>query len=150
MGFQNKRRVMPSTILMAEDDPDDRFLIRRAFDALGISAALHFVGDGEELMNCLGGNSDGKDLEGCSSPPALLFLDLNMPKKDGREVLMAIRSDPSFRDLPIIIWTTSNHAADKVFCKKNGASSYVTKPHSYKELVKEIRKVVGQWLPQSD
>lgn len=141
---------MPSTILMAEDDPDDRFLVRRAFDALGVNAVLRFVGDGEELMNCLDGNSDGEGLEGCSSLPALLFLDLNMPKKDGREVLRTIRSDPNFRDLPIVIWTTSNHAADKAFCKKNGASSYVTKPQSYKELVKEIRKIVGKWLPQPD
>ena len=109
---------MPSTILMAEDDQDDRFLIRRAFDALEINAVLHFVGDGEELMNCLSGNNDGKDPEECVSPPALLFLDLNMPKKDGREALLAIRSDPNFQDLPIVIWTTSNRAADKVFCKK--------------------------------
>ena len=142
---------MPSTILMAEDDQDDRFLIRRAFDALEVNAVLHFVGDGEELMHYLSGNSDGKDMEGeCVPPPALLFLDLNMPKKDGRETLLAIRSQPSFRDLPIVIWTTSNHAADKIFCKKNGASTYVTKPHSFKELVKAIRKVLGEWLPQSD
>ncbi|EFK08619.1 putative Response regulator Rcp1 [delta proteobacterium NaphS2] len=150
MRFQNKRCVMPSTILMAEDDHDDRFLIRRAFDALEINAVLRFVGDGEELMNYLKGNSDGKDLEGFSSPPALLFLDLNMPKKDGREALLAIRSDPNLRDLPIVIWTTSNRAADKIFCKENGANTYVTKPNSFKKLVTEIRKILGEWLPQTN
>ena len=117
MRFRNKRCVMPSTILMAEDDLDDRFLVRRAFNSLGVNAVLHFVGDGEELMNYLSGNDDDNAPDECS-PPALLFLDLNMPKKDGREALLAIRSDPSFRDLPIVIWTTSNHEADKVFCKK--------------------------------
>ena len=141
---------MTSTILMAEDDQDDRFLIRRAFHALGVNAVLHFVGDGEELMNYLSGNSDGKEPGEFFSPPALLFLDLNMPRKGGREALLAIRSDPSFRDLPIVIWTTSNLEADKVFCKKNGASTYVTKPHSFKELVKEIRSVLGKWLPQTN
>jgi len=140
---------MPSTILVAEDDPDDRFLMGRAFRELDIRAVLRFVGDGEELMRYLAGDDAGRDQEENFSPPGLLFLDLNMPKKDGREVLLAIRSDPRFRDLSIVVWTTSNRAADKVFCKENGASSYVTKPHTYTELVKAIQKVVSEWLPLS-
>ncbi|HKI48407.1 MAG TPA: response regulator [Desulfobacteria bacterium] len=150
MGAQNKGHAMPSTILVAEDDPDDRFLMGRAFRELDIRAVLRFVGDGEELMRYLAGDDAGEDSEERFSPPGLLFLDLNMPKKDGREVLLAIRSNPRFRDLTIVVWTTSNHSADKAFCKKNGASSYVTKPHTYTELVKALQKVVGEWLPLSD
>jgi CheY-like chemotaxis protein len=150
MNFQNQGRVMPLTILVAEDDPDDRFLMGRAFRELDIRAVLRFVGDGEELMHYLAGGDAGRDPEERFSTPSLLFLDLNMPKKDGREVLLAIRSNPRFQDLSIVIWTTSNHAADKAFCEENGATSYVTKPHTYTELVKAIQKIVSEWLPLSD
>ncbi len=149
MSTQNSGHVMPSTILVAEDDPDDRFLMGRAFRELDIRAILRFVGDGEELMRYLGGDDAGGDSEESFSPPGLLLLDLNMPKKDGREALLAIRSNPRFRDLSIVVWTTSNRAVDKAFCKENGASSYVTKPHTYTELVKAIQKVVSEWLPLS-
>ncbi len=146
---QNRGHVVPPTILVAEDDPDDRFLMGRAFRELDVRAALRFVGDGEELMRYLAGDDADRNPEECFSPPGLLFLDLNMPKKDGREALLAIRSDPRFRDLAIVVWTTSNRAVDKAFCKENGASSYVTKPHTYTELVKAIQKVVSEWLPLS-
>jgi CheY-like chemotaxis protein len=146
MNLQNKMYDPSLTILMAEDDADDRFLMSRAFRQLGMDKALQFVTDGEELMaylNSCGNSSDKESL----SLPALLFLDLNMPRKDGREALKEIRANPNFRDLPVVVWTTSRHEEDIAFCHVNGASSYATKPHGYEELVVTIRNILNEWLP---
>ncbi len=150
MNSPNKGRDPSLTILMAEDDPDDRFLIARAFKELRSNALLHFVKDGEELMQYLrdsGGNSVASD---ALPPPALLLLDLNMPKKDGREALTEIRANPKFLELPVVVWTTSSHEEDIHFCYERGANSYVTKPHSYQDLLNAIRKIVEEWLPHPD
>ena len=146
MSSQHQSAKGPFTILMAEDDPDDRFLVARAFQELRVDATLGFVEDGEELIHYLFGIGKHADSE-ASPRPVLILLDLNMPKRSGREVLKEIRSAPEFKELPIIIWTTSNHKEDRVFCRKAGANSYVTKPHSYAELVEEIRTVIKRWLP---
>jgi CheY-like chemotaxis protein len=137
------------TILMAEDDPDDRLLVARAFQELRVEAILRFVENGEELIHYLFGIGKHADAE-ASPRPGLILLDLNMPKKNGREALKEIRSTPNFKELPIVIWTTSNHKADKAFCLKAGASSYIVKPYSYAELIKTMRDVVMQWLPPPD
>ena len=148
MNAQEQRSAGSFTILMAEDDPDDRFLVARAFQELRVDATLRFVENGEELMHYLFGIGKHADSE-ASPRPGLILLDLNMPKKNGREVLKEIRLVPEFRELPIIIWTTSNHKEDRVLCHKAGATSYVTKPYSYEELVDEIRTVVKRWLPSA-
>lgn len=148
MGFQDKKGDTTPIILMAEDDPDDRFLMKRAFRELGLKTELCFVGDGEELMHYLNGKGDSSDSE--SLPlPVLLLLDLNMPRKDGRDALKEIRTNATFRELPIVVWTTSRNEEDVAFCHANGASSYATKPHSYKELVRTIRKIVRDYLPHA-
>ncbi len=143
--MQNEIDKKCSTILMAEDDPDDRFLMARVFRELGLDGSLRFVSDGEELMHYLYFNGTPSDSAG--SRPVLLFLDLNMPRKDGREALVEIKTDPNFRELPVVVWTTSNHHEDKTFCYKNGADLFITKPHGYGELVKTIQKVLSKWMP---
>ncbi len=145
MSSRDKTNDTCSTVLMAEDDPDDRFLMSRAFRELGLDKKLRFVSDGEELMHYLHCNGSPSDSAG--SWPVLLFLDLNMPRKDGREALMEIRANPNFRELPVVVWTTSNHEEDKNFCHKNGANSFITKPHRYTELLETIRKVLSEWAP---
>ena len=145
MSSRDKTNNACSTVLMAEDDPDDRFLMSRAFRELGLDAKLCFVSDGEELMHYLYCNGNPSDSAG--SWPVLLLLDLNMPRKDGREALMEIRANSNFRGLPVVVWTTSNHHEDKTFCHKNGADLFITKPHSYKELVKTIRTVLKELAP---
>ena len=146
MNYQKESSKGSFTILMAEDDPDDRLLAARAFKELGLEVTLRFVEDGEELMHYLFGI--GKHASSEDSPrPGLIFLDLNMPKKNGREALKEIRSTPHLRELPIVIWTTSSHKADKIFCRKAGASSYIIKPYSYAELVETMRNVIMKWLP---
>ena len=92
---------------------------------------------------------NGNPSDSGGSWPVLLFLDLNMPRKDGREALMEIRANSNFRGLPVVVWTTSNHHEDKTFCHKNGADLFITKPHSYRELVKTIRKVLRKLVPPS-
>jgi two-component system, response regulator len=135
------------TVLMAEDDPDDRFLIEQAFLELESRGDLRFVEDGEELINYL--FRSGKYADPSLSPrPSLILLDLNMPKKDGRQALVEIRNDPGLQNIPVVVWTTSNEIEDKTECQKAGASSYVTKPVSYAELVEAVKELVSKYSPE--
>jgi len=139
----------PYTILVAEDDPDDRFLMQKAFRDLGSDEDLRFVEDGEELIRYLG--RVGPYANPTLSPrPALIFLDLNLPRKDGRQVLVEIKSDPALRDIPIVVWTTSGIEEDVSFCRKAGAEVYKTKPASYAAILKAISKIKAEWLPLTD
>lgn len=138
------REMSCYTILMAEDDPDDRFLIQEAFRELGRCSDLRFVEDGEELMQYLG--RSGKYADPALSPrPTLILLDLNMPKKDGRQALVEIKTNPDLQKIPVVVWTTSNEREDKAQCRKAGASSYVTKALKYSELVEAVRKIIVQY-----
>ena len=131
----------PLTILMAEDDPDDRFLMGQAFKDLGIGAELRFVEDGDELMRYL--CHSGKYTDAGQAPrPALILLDLNMPRKDGRQALVEIKADDDLKSIPVIIWTTSSEVEDKIQCRNAGAEAYITKPSDYDELLSSIRELV--------
>jgi CheY-like chemotaxis protein len=144
--MEEAHRMSCYTILMAEDDPDDRFLIQEAFRELGSCGDLRFVEDGEELMQYLG--RSGKYADPVLSPrPALILLDLNMPKKDGRQALAEIKTDPDLQKIPVVVWTTSDEMEDKAHCQKAGASSYVTKPLKYAELVDAVRNIIVQYSP---
>src|SRR5690242_476586 len=96
----------PITILLADDDPDDCLLAREALEESRLANDLHVVGDGEELLDYL--HRRGAYEDPASSPrPGLILLDLNMPRKDGREALREIRQDPDLRRIPIVVLTTS-------------------------------------------
>jgi CheY-like chemotaxis protein len=140
--------MTPFTVLMAEDDPDDRFLLEQAFLELQSRGDLRFVEDGEELIDYL--VRSGKYTDPSLSPrPSLILLDLNMPKKDGRQALVEIKSDPGLQNIPVVVWTTSNEIEDKTQCEQAGASSFVTKPIAYAELVRTVKKLVAKYLPES-
>jgi len=131
-------------VLMAEDDPDDRFLMEQAFTETGSRGELHFVEDGEELIDYL--RRMGKYADALLSPrPSLILLDLNMPKKDGRQALIEIKADPDLRGIPVAIWTTSEEVEDKIQCKEAGADAYITKPVSYTNLIESIKKLVTRY-----
>src|SRR6476619_3874752 len=101
-----KPLMKPVTILVADDDPDDRQLTREAFEEIHLANDLRFVEDGEELLDYL--YQRGKYADPKTSPrPGIILLDLNMPRKDGREALQIIRSDPQMRPIRVIIMTTS-------------------------------------------
>jgi CheY-like chemotaxis protein len=131
------------TILLADDDPDDRKLTMDAFAENRLANVLHCVEDGEELMDYLHRRGKYSDLRGVALP-GLILLDLNMPRKDGREALKEIKADPELRRIPIIVLTTSKAEEDIVRTYDLGVNSYVTKPVTFKSLV-EIVKVLGRY-----
>lgn len=129
-------------ILIADDDPDDRLLIQEALEEIGTTYNLHFVEDGEELMTYL-----HKQAPYFTAPrPALILLDLNMPRKDGRSALAEIKSSAQLRQIPIIILTTSSNQDDIAQTYDMGVSSYITKPVSFDSLVNTLRTVTHYWL----
>jgi CheY-like chemotaxis protein len=131
------------TILLADDDPDDRQLTRDAFGENRLVNDLHCVEDGEELMDYLRRRGRYTDLEG-EPLPGLILLDLNMPRKDGREALKEIKEDPILRRIPIVVLTTSKAEEDILRSYDLGVNSYFTKPVTFKSLV-ELIKVLGQY-----
>jgi CheY-like chemotaxis protein len=141
------------TILLADDDPDDRLLVGDALAAGGVLNDLHTVGDGEELMNYLH-RRGAYDVEGAAPRPALILLDLSMPKKDGLRALAEIKADPALRQIPIVVMTTSNQDEDIGRSYDLGASSFVTKPITFKALVAVMKTIGEYWfevveLPES-
>ena len=133
------------TILVAEDDPDDRLLIEQAFGERSEAGRLEFLGDGEELMARLHGSGGFAD-RACFPQPGLLLLDLNMPRKDGREALAEIKNDPGLRALPIVVLTTSHDEEDVLRSYRLGANSYITKPSTFSELVSAMDSLSTYWL----
>jgi CheY-like chemotaxis protein len=137
----------PITILIAEDDPDDRLLAREALEENRLANAIVFVEDGEELLEYLrriGRYSveGGKE----TSRPGLILLDLNMPRKDGREALREIKADPELRQIPIVVLTTSKSDEDIVRSYDLGVNSFITKPVSFEGLVEVMRTLHKYWF----
>lgn len=132
-------------ILMADDDPDDRMLAKDAVEEAELGNAVHFVEDGEELMDYLHRQGGYTELD--EAPlPGLILLDLNMPRKDGREALREIKESPLLRRIPIIILTTSKSEEDITRSYEMGANSFITKPMTFDSLV-TLMKMIGQyWL----
>ena len=135
----------PITILMADDDADDRLMTKEAFEESKLVNDLRFVEDGVELLDYL--KRRGKYENPASSPrPGLILLDLNMPKKDGREALKEIKSDPKLKSIRIVILTTSKAEEDIYRTYDLSAASYITKPVTFASMA-EVVKVLGKyWL----
>ena len=136
-------QAKPITILMAEDDPDDQLLTEEAFSEALLANDLRFVEDGEELMDYL--YRRGRYADASNSPhPGLILLDLNMPRKDGREALEEIKADPNLRRIPIVVLTTSKAEEDILRTYDLGVSGFITKPVEFESLV-EVVKVLGKY-----
>lgn len=130
-------------ILMADDDPDDRFLAEDALKEARLRNEIRFVCDGEELMDYL--CRRGKFTDPSKSPrPGLILLDLNMPRKDGREALQEIKQDPDLRCIPVIVLTTSKEDEDILRSYNIGACGYITKPVSFAGLI-EVMQIIGRY-----
>jgi two-component system, response regulator len=140
-------------ILCAEDDDDDRLLIREAWEEGRLANDLRFVHDGEELMEYL--QRRGAWADPADSPrPGLILLDLNMPRKDGREALEEIRSDPDLRRIPVVVLTTSKAEEDILRSYDLGVNSFITKPVTFDSMVETLQTVGRYWfeiveIPQS-
>jgi CheY-like chemotaxis protein len=135
--------VKPITILVADDDPDDRMMVQEALDECRLANAVRFVEDGVELLGYL--RREGRYAAPASSPrPGLILLDLNMPKMDGREALREIKADPSLKRFPVVVMTTSKAEEDICRTYDLGVSSYVTKPVTFEGLV-DVMKTLGKY-----
>ena len=133
------------TILMADDDPDDRLLAAEAMRESRVANDLRFVEDGEQLLDYL--NRRGRWADPAQSPrPGLVLLDLNMPRMDGREALAAIKADPALRRIPIVVLTTSRAEADVLRSYDLGANSFITKPVTFGGLVDAMRVLGRSWI----
>ena len=137
--------LRPIIILMADDDPEDRMLAQEALKEARLANDLHFVEDGEELMDYLR-HRNGYSDESTSPRPGLILLDLNMPKMDGREALQEIRSDPDLRLIPVVVLTTSKTEEDILRTYGLGASSFINKPVAFEGLVDVMKTLQKYWF----
>ncbi|MFE1745309.1 response regulator [Coleofasciculus sp. H7-2] len=130
---------------MADDDEDDRLLAKDALEECRLANDLHFVVDGEDLMDYL--YHRGKYAQLIKSPrPSLILLDLNMPKKDGREALQEIKGNPELRPIPVIVLTTSKAEEDIYRTYDLGANSYIAKPVTFESLVSVMKTLGKYWF----
>ena len=135
----------PITILMADDDMDDQMLTKDAFEECRLSNDLRFVNDGEKLMDYLCRRGDFENPE--ESPrPGLILLDLNMPRKDGREALGEIKSDPDLRRIPVVVLTTSKAEEDILKSYDLGVNSFIVKPVSFEGLLEVVKALGKYWI----
>lgn len=132
-------------ILMADDDPDDRAMAREALEENRLANPLYFVEDGEALMDYLHRRNQFS-APGAAPTPGLILLDLNMPKKDGREALAEIKADPQLRHIPVVVLTTSKAEEDIFRSYDLGANSFITKPVTFEALVQYVRTLGEYWL----
>ncbi|MCU1349740.1 MAG: response regulator [Acidobacteria bacterium] len=135
----------PIVILLADDDEEDRMLAADALEESRVVNDFRFVEDGEELLDYL--YHRGRYSEPESSPsPGLILLDLNMPRKDGREALREIKADPELRRIPVVVLTTSKAEEDIYRTYDLGANSFITKPVSFEGLVAVMREIGRYWI----
>lgn len=137
-------RLDKINILMADDDPDDRLLMKEALEEIELPNAIDFVEDGAELMDYL--YQKGRFLIDKTVKPNLILLDLNMPKINGHEALRLIKSDPVLRRIPVIVLTTSKAEGDVIKTYDLGVNSYISKPADFDELVKVAREIERYWF----
>ena len=140
------------TILMAEDDVDDRFLVQEALEENNTKTEIVFVDNGEDLISYL--LYKDSYAEATHQLPNLILLDLNMPKMDGREALKTIKQNSSIKSIPVVVFTTSKAPEDIKITYDLGVNSFITKPVSFADLVKVMKSLGDYWfdlvrLPQN-
>ncbi|MNF29396.1 Response regulator receiver domain-containing protein [Pseudomonas linyingensis] len=133
-------RCLPVTILIAEDDPDDRLLTREAFSESRPANRVDFVHDGEELLDYLNHRPPYDDSQRYPRP-GLILLDLNMPRMDGREALRALKAEPRLRDIPVVMLSTSCDEEDIRRSYADGVNSFISKPASFNGLLDVVRSL---------
>ena len=132
-------------IHMCDDDPDDRLLFEDAISEANLMNEVSFTEDGQQLMDFLNRQGDYQhQLE--KELPDIILLDLNMPRKDGREALKEIKDNTKFRHIPVVILTTSKHEEDVFKSYDLGANSYITKPVTFEKLVELVKQLSAYWF----
>ena len=136
-------------VLVADDDEDDCLFVELAFREMGIAHDLRFVDDGPELLDYLYNVGNFADCEGHPRPD-LILLDLNMPRIDGREVLARIKSDPQLRGIPVLVLTTSKEERDIDLSRLAGASSFLSKPEAFEDLIEMLSRFCAAIIHNPD
>lgn len=132
----------PVVILLADDDEDDRMMTRDAFERHKLANEFHTVNDGEQLLDFL----YRRGAYANAPRPGIILLDLNMPRKDGREALREIKADPDLRRIPVVVLTTSREEEDILRTYDLGASSFITKPVGFDSLVDIVAQLGHYWF----
>jgi CheY-like chemotaxis protein len=140
------RNTIPITILICDDDEDDRLLTRQALQEAHISNHLIMVEDGAQLLDYLYRRGAYAGETGKAPRPGLILLDLNMPKMDGREALAIIKGDKTLRDIPVVVLSTSGLDADIVRSYQLGVNSFIAKPVTFSGLVEAMNVLGRYWL----
>lgn len=135
----------PITIVMADDDADDRLMAQEALEEARLANELHCVEDGEELLDYLYRRGKYTALHR-ERLPGLILLDLNMPRKDGREALKEIKADPTLRRIPVVVLTTSEAEEDIVRTYDLGVNSFIVKPVAFDSLVRVMQALTRYWF----
>ena len=133
-------------LLIAEDDRGDRTLLEKVFKECGIKNRVYFAEDGQELINYLNDMVMYSDIHKASF---LILLDLNMPRLNGKEALKILKGDRRFKQIPVLILSTSSSEEDVEDTYKLGANSYFKKPSDYKEFVELAKLIKGYWLQKA-
>ena len=139
-------RALPP-VLVADDDSDDCTLAKEAFEFASLQNPLRCLSDGEKLIEYL---RQCVATGGIDCFPALILLDLNMPRMDGRETLQALKADPATRSIPVVVWTTSRSEDDIRHARAAGCDDYLIKPSSFSEMVGMVRAIGERWLSWPD
>lgn len=134
--------IRPIRILLVEDNPTDVLLIREALDEAKLIVDLDVVQDGVQALDHLNAARSGDG----AVKPDIIFLDLNLPKKDGREVLAAIKRDPEIKEIPVVVLTVSKAEEDIAKAYANRANCYVTKPVNFDDFLGVFQAIEGFWL----
>jgi CheY-like chemotaxis protein len=143
--MQNQHKI-PITILVCDDDEDDRMLTQQALEDAHVSNSVRFVEDGEQLLDYLYQRGLYAGETGKAPRPGLILLDLNMPKIDGREALKTIKADMSLRDIPVVVLSTSRLDEDIARSYQLGVNSFITKPVTFSGLVEAMNVLGRYWL----
>jgi CheY-like chemotaxis protein len=139
------RNSLPIRILVAEDDADDRLMIKDAFEESRLGNPVDFVEDGVQLLDYLLRQGEYAGM-GDSPYPGFILLDLNMPRKDGRTALKEIKANPILQRIPIIVLTTSKAEEDIVRTYNLGVNSFICKPVTFESLVEIVKTVGRYWI----
>jgi CheY-like chemotaxis protein len=135
----------PMPLLLAEDDDDDYMLIQEALKGLLVANDVVRVTDGEQLLQYLRRTGEYTE-RAVSTNPAVILLDLNMPKMDGRTALREIKSDPALRHYPVIVLTTSKEEEDVFRSYQTGVNAFMQKPGNFNTLVDALKSFENYWL----
>jgi CheY-like chemotaxis protein len=127
---------------MAEDDEDDRDLVRDAFIDARVPGEIRFVADGQDLLDYLRRTEGSRE----SERPGIVLMDLNMPRKDGREALAEMKADRALCEIPVVVMTTSTDQEDIKGSYSLGASSFITKPATHSALIDVMRDLTDYWF----